>query len=154
MPEELQMEFIDSFWHSLDWQNTPWLGHRVEKCPTDLIAYQDLVVRLRPDWIVETGTGSGGRALFLASVCDLIGHGRVLSVDATVDDGRPEHPRITYVHGDPPAAETIEQVADIIGSDPNALVFLGRDSRARLHDAFQGRCGRRTGRDRTRRSRP
>ena len=32
--------------------------------------------RVRPDWIVETGTGDGGRALFLASVCDLLGHGR------------------------------------------------------------------------------
>ena len=32
---------------------------------------------VRPDWIIETGTRDGGRALFLASICDLLGHGQV-----------------------------------------------------------------------------
>ena len=44
-------------------------------------AYQELIYRLRPDWIVETRTGGGGLALFLASICDLIDTGQVLSID-------------------------------------------------------------------------
>jgi cephalosporin hydroxylase len=136
MPEELKDQFTDSFWHTLDWQETTWLGHKVQKCPTDLLAYQDLVVRLRPRWIVETGTGTGGRALFFASVCDLIDHGSVLSIDAEPDADRPTHPRITYLTADPLAPETMEQITAIVGTEPDALVVLGMDSRERLFTAF------------------
>ena len=52
--------------------------------PADLFAYQEIIDRVRPDWIIETGTGDGGRALFLASICDLLDHGQVLSVDKDV----------------------------------------------------------------------
>jgi cephalosporin hydroxylase len=51
----------------------------VPKTPTDLLAYQEIVAAARPDWIVETGVASG-RTLFLASVCELLGHGQVVSV--------------------------------------------------------------------------
>src|SRR4051812_31456755 len=58
-----------------------WLGYETLKCPLDLWIYQELIVAGRPDVIVETGTRFGGSALFLASVCDQIGHGRVVSID-------------------------------------------------------------------------
>ena len=76
IPDDLKSSFVDAFWHSLAWRDTTWLGHRVAKAPTDLVAYQEIVERVRPDWIVETGTANGGRALFLASICDLLGHGQ------------------------------------------------------------------------------
>lgn len=136
--DELRTEFIDAFWHSLDWKQTSWLGHAVEKSPTDLLAYQELVVRLRPDWIVETYTGPAGRALFFASVCDLLDHGKVLTVDSAPIDGRPTHPRITYLDRDPHATDTIAHISAIVGPQPNALVVLGRDSRERLVRAFDG----------------
>ena len=44
----------------------PGSGTRSPKTPTDLLAYQELIAAVRPDWIIETGTGNGGRALFLA----------------------------------------------------------------------------------------
>ena len=54
---------------------------------------------MRPDWIVDLG-GGDGQAEFFASLCDLVGSGRVLSVreDAA---GQPEHPRITHLTGTP-----------------------------------------------------
>ena len=70
---------------------------RSAKAPTDLIVYQEIVQRVRPDWIIETGTGNGGRALFLASICELLDHGQVISIDCRACRRRPEHPRITYV---------------------------------------------------------
>ena len=41
--------------------DTTWLGRHIESAPTDLIAYQQAIASVRPDWIVETGTGDGAR---------------------------------------------------------------------------------------------
>ena len=54
----------------------------------------------RPDVVVETGTYRGGSAHFLASVCDLLGSGEVVSIDIEpLREDYPEHPRITYLAG-------------------------------------------------------
>jgi hypothetical protein len=99
IPQELQTEFTDAYWRSLRWQTTTWLGQRVNRAPTDLFAYQELVNRVKPDFVIETGGGNGGRALFLASICELVGHGHVVSVDPNGEVERPQHPRISYVTG-------------------------------------------------------
>ncbi len=131
IPESLRTEFVDAFWRSLSWRSAAWLGSPTGKAPTDLIAYQELVVDLRPDWIIETGTGSGGRALLLATVCDALEHGRLVSIDPKDDAGRPAHPRITYVVGTPQATEVAAQVRELVGEAPNAVVILGQRGRKR-----------------------
>ena len=83
------------------WQQTPWLGKWTGKPPTDLFAYQELIWRVRPNWIIETGTQGGGRAFFLATICDLLGNGQVLSIDDYPVEKLAEHPRIAYDPSDP-----------------------------------------------------
>lgn len=63
------------------WSKTHWMGVRTLKCPLDLWIYQELLHELRPDWIIETGTNQGGSAHFLGSMCELLGHGRVVTID-------------------------------------------------------------------------
>jgi cephalosporin hydroxylase len=92
------------------WMNTKWLGTPLLKCPFDLWIYQELIARVRPDVIVETGTHKGGSALYLASICDLLDHGRVVTVDITEKEGRPEHPRITYLAGSSTAPEIVDRI--------------------------------------------
>jgi cephalosporin hydroxylase len=138
IPDEVRTAFVDAFWRSHAWRKTTWLGRPVGKPPTDLFAYQELIARVRRDWIIETGTGDGGRALFLASICELLGHGRVLSVDARAVDDRPQHPRITYLTGDPTGARTARRVGELVGDPANALVILGsRGRRQRMLAEFR-----------------
>jgi cephalosporin hydroxylase len=125
MPNELRAEFVEAYWNTLAWQQTTWMGHEVPKPPTDLFAYQELISAVEPDWIIETGTGTGGRALFLASICDLHDSGRVISVDARKDDARPAHPRITYVKGDPANGKVVKKIRQQVGADAKGLVILG-----------------------------
>jgi len=80
------------------WKNTTWLGVPIFKCPLDMWIYQEIVVETRPEVIVETGMYRGGSALFLANVCDVLDHGRVVTIDIKPEPV-PEHPRITYLHG-------------------------------------------------------
>ena len=76
--------------------------------------YQEIVASVRPEWIVETGTDGGGRAFFLATVCELLGHGRVVSVDDAAGE-RPEHPRLTYVCEPPHSERADAKVAELVG---------------------------------------
>jgi hypothetical protein len=62
MPDDLKNEFIEAFWDSMAWRQSSWLGWKTGKAPTDLFVYQELISRLRPSWIVETGAGPGGRS--------------------------------------------------------------------------------------------
>ena len=137
IPDDLKAEFVEAFWHSHAWQDTTWLGRPLARPATDLMAYQELISRLRPEWIVETGTGDGGRALFLASICELLGAGHVLSIDEDPADDLPRHPRITYLAGHPTHAGTAQRVREHVGDPPNALVVLGsRGNRQRMMAEF------------------
>jgi cephalosporin hydroxylase len=109
--------------------NTYWFGVPVRKCPLDLWIYQELIAEQRPDVIIETGTAHGGSALFFASLCDLLGRGRVITVDVGLIEGRPEHERITYVHGSSVADETVEEVKALAAGARRIMVVLDSDHR-------------------------
>jgi cephalosporin hydroxylase len=138
IPDELRDGFVAAYHRGAGWRTTTWLGESVANAPTDLLTYQEIVAELRPDWIIETGTRDGGRALFLASMCDLLGHGQVVSVDNRADTVRPEHPRITYIEGVANEPEVVDRVREIVGDEPKALVILGtRGARRRMHREFE-----------------
>ena len=90
----------DVFYASDAWTKATWLGAQALKNPLDLWVYQEILFETRPELIVETGTYRGGSALFLASMCDLLGAGEVISIDIEpLRADYPEHPRITYLGG-------------------------------------------------------
>jgi cephalosporin hydroxylase/predicted O-methyltransferase YrrM len=129
--DDLKAAFTNAYYRSLAWRQTRWIGQPVRNAPTDLVVYQELLHELRPDWIIETGTTDGGRAYFLATICDLLGHGQVVSVAPGVVAGRPDHPRITYVTGLAHDSDVVEQVRAIVGPDPRAMVILGTHGASR-----------------------
>jgi cephalosporin hydroxylase len=103
---------------------TTWLGVQTYKCPLDLWTYQEILVGSRPDLIIETGTLVGGSAFFLASICDLLGQGRIVTVDLRVREGLPEHPRITYLHGDSASPAIVSAVTEMVRPDERVMVIL------------------------------
>ena len=120
-------EFHDLYCHSRGrtLRNTFWLGVGVIKCPFDLWAYQEIIFRLRPDVILETGTDRGGSAYFMATMCDLIGPGRIITIDAGTVPDRPRHPRITYLPGSSLDADIVEAVKKSIAPHEKVMVVLG-----------------------------
>ncbi len=108
-----------------------WLGHEMLKCPMDLWIYQELIHRERPDLIVEIGTYKGGSALFLASLCDLVDRGEIITIDidATHAAARPRHPRITYLTGSSTDAAILDQVDRRAAGRTNIMVILDGDHR-------------------------
>jgi cephalosporin hydroxylase len=140
VPDDLRDAFTVAHFRSLAWRDTRWVGHAVPNAATDLMTYQEILTEVRPDWVIETGTQTGGRAWFLATICELLGHGQVISIAQRQPDDRPEHPRLRYVAAAPHTPGAREQVCRIVGPDPHALVILGsrtrRDPTRREFESF------------------
>jgi cephalosporin hydroxylase len=90
------------------YDRTRWMNVPCEKCPLDLWIYQEIIAEIRPDLIVETGTRFGGSALYMAHVLDVLGKGRIITIDIDASVARPTHPKIRYVHGSSADAVLIE----------------------------------------------
>jgi len=106
------------------------MGLPVMKYPGDAWTYQEIIFDTKPDLIIETGTHQGGSALFLAHMCDLLGKGRVVTVDIEARPGRPVHPRITYVTGSSVAPDIRERVAVAAAGANTVMVILDSDHSA------------------------
>lgn len=51
--------------------NFSWLGRPIIQYPQDIVAMQELVWRIKPDLIIETGIAHGGSLILYASLLDL-----------------------------------------------------------------------------------
>lgn len=109
------------------WKNMSWLGIPLMKCPLDLWIYQEILCTVQPDVIVETGTWKGGSSLFLAGICDLLGRGRVITIDCCYQINRPVHARITYLTGSSVSREMFESVKTTIQLSDKVMVILDSD---------------------------
>jgi len=67
-----------------------WLGRPIIQYPDDIVMMQEVIWKVRPDLIVETGVAHGGSTVFYASMLELLGRGRVLSIDVEIR----EHNRV------------------------------------------------------------
>ncbi len=117
-------DFHKLYYRSYILQRTYWLGILTSKHPTDLWVYQEILWETRPELIVEAGTFEGGSALYLASICDLLGTGEVVTIDIEHRQNRPAHPRIRYVLGSSLEERTIEMVR---ASAKRIMVILDSD---------------------------
>lgn len=119
-------QFDILYYNSGIWNRTYWLGIPVIKLIPDLWVYQEIIFELKPDVIIETGTYDGGSALFLASMCDLVKKGKVVTVDIvprqTVD--RPVHERIHYILGSSTDENILNRVKSYIREGDKVLVIL------------------------------
>src|SRR5471030_589315 len=87
--------------------NFSWLGRPIIQYPQDVMALQEIVWRVRPRTIVETGIAHGGSTVFFASMLELTGgDGRVIAVDIDIRahnraaiEEHPLHGRIDMIEG-------------------------------------------------------
>ncbi len=120
-------------WHySGAWTKTMFLGYPIQQSPFDLQVYHELIFRLRPEAIVQTGVAYGGSLLYFATLLDAIGadpSARVIGIDVRLYDAARTltHPRITLIEGSSTDPATVDRVHALLGDGPRALVSLDSD---------------------------
>jgi cephalosporin hydroxylase len=129
-------EAVSAAWLRCGWDTKyvygfTWLGRPVIQLPEDMIRIQEVIWRLRPDVVVETGVAHGGSLIFYASLFEAMGHGRVIGIDIDIRshnraaiEAHPLAPRITLVEGSSIAPETVAAVRDAVGEAATVLVIL------------------------------
>jgi cephalosporin hydroxylase len=128
MSDDVVDAFHRRYYDSEVWKDdTAWLGVPTQKCPLDLWIYQQMLFELRPDLIIETGTYNGGSAMYLASMCDLLGNGRVMSIDIAPQQPLPSHPRVEFITSSSTAADIVARVQSEAAAVPGP-VFVILDS--------------------------
>lgn len=108
-----------------------WMGRPVIQLPEDMIRIQEVIWRLQPDVIVETGIAHGGSLIFYASLFEAMGHGHVIGVDIdirehnrTAIEAHPLATRVTLIQGSSTAPSTLADVRRCIATDESVLVVL------------------------------
>ena len=106
---------------------TSWMGVPIWQNVLDAWTIQETLAEVRPALLIETGTHRGGSALFYAHLMDLIGAGRVMTIDV-VDIHELDHPRVEFLHGSSTDPDIVEQVeAAARGAEGPVMVVLDGD---------------------------
>ncbi|MBV6651552.1 MAG: cephalosporin hydroxylase family protein [Hoeflea sp.] len=127
--------------------NFSWFGRPAIQLPNDAWALQELVWKVRPDLIIETGIAHGGSLIYSASLlalldlCDATEKGetldprkpkrKVLGIDIDIRqhnrdaiEAHPLFPRIEMIEGSSIAEETIAKVREMASGYKRILVCL------------------------------
>jgi cephalosporin hydroxylase len=110
-----------------------WLGRPIIQLPEDMFRVQEVLYRVKPDVIIETGVAHGGSLLFYASLCRAMGRGRIVGVDVEI---RPHNraaiethelfPYLTLIEGSSTDPGIVQCVQNEIR--PHETVFVMLDS--------------------------
>ncbi len=129
-------EALSELWLKVGWNEKhvytfSWLGRPIIQLPEDLVRIQELVHELKPDTIVETGIAHGGSLVFYASLCKLLGRGRVIGIDIEIRphnraalEAHPLADTITLIEGSSTGPETIDRVRELVRPEETTLVIL------------------------------
>jgi cephalosporin hydroxylase len=127
--------------------NFTWLGRPIIQYPQDIVAMQEIIWRVRPDLVIETGIAHGGSLIFSASMLALLDscdpatanaadaarrpRRRVLGIDVDIRahnrkaiEAHPLAGRIEMIEGSSIAPDTVARVRAIARAYERVLVCL------------------------------
>jgi cephalosporin hydroxylase len=112
--------------------NFTWLGRPVIQFPQDIVAMQEIIWRVQPDLIIETGVARGGSLILYASLLELVGgRGQVLGIDidirahnrAEIERHKMAH-RIKLLEGSSIDEQVLKDVREFARGKERVLVVL------------------------------
>ena len=129
-------ELLSHQWVKVGWnQKYPytfsWMGRPVIQLPEDMLRTQEVIYRIKPDVIIETGVAHGGSLIYYASLCKAMDKGRIIGIDIEI---RPHNrkaieahelfPYITLVEGSSTDSSIVEQVHSLVKPGETTLIIL------------------------------
>lgn len=129
-------DLISLIWLKVGWNEKysytfSWMGRPIIQLPEDMIRTQEVIYRIKPDVIVETGVAHGGSLVFYASICKSMGKGRVIGVDIEIHEQNRKaieahefSSYITLIEGDSVSHQIVSKVKSLIKPGETVLVLL------------------------------
>jgi cephalosporin hydroxylase len=123
--------WLRSGWDTKYVYSFTWLGRPIIQLPEDIIRVQEVIYRVRPDVIIETGIAHGGSLVFYAGLLKTMGGGRVIGVDIEIRSHNREaieahemFEYITLVEGSSIDPQIIEVVNSMVKDGEKVFVIL------------------------------
>lgn len=112
--------------------NLTWMGVPILQLATDIISLQEIIWKVKPDLIIETGLAYGGSLIFSASMLDLLGKdGLALGIDIDIRahnrqaiESHTMYKRIKLIEGSSVDPNVIRQVKEVAKNKKSILVIL------------------------------
>jgi len=109
-----------------------WLGRPIIQYPQDMVALQEIIWKIKPQLIIETGIAHGGSLILSSSLLELIGgDSKVVGVDIDIRahnrlalEKHPMFKRITLLEGSSIAPDIVKKVYDIAEGKAPVVVIL------------------------------
>jgi len=108
-----------------------WLGIPIIQTAEDLILMQELIFKIKPDYIIDVGIAHGGSLIYYASILELLGNGKVIGIDIDIRKHNREviesHPlfkRIDLIQGSSISKDVIQRLKKIIAANSITIVCL------------------------------
>lgn len=129
-------ELMSRQWLKVGWDlkypyTFSWMGRPIIQLPEDMVRVQEVIYRIKPDVIIETGVAHGGSLVYYAGLCKAIGRGRVIGIDIEIREANrraiEQHelaPLITLVEGDSVDPAAVAQVTSLVRTGERGLVIL------------------------------
>src|SRR5687767_4397083 len=73
--------WIRAGWDAKHVYSFTWMGRPIIQLPEDMLRIQEVIWKLKPDVLVETGIAHGGSLVFYASLFKAMDKGRVIGVE-------------------------------------------------------------------------
>ncbi|MBK7451410.1 MAG: hypothetical protein IPJ47_19175 [Anaerolineales bacterium] len=110
------------------WQFNTFLGYKVKQLPFDLHLYQELIFRLKPNFILQTGVADGGSIMYFASILDLMkmpSDVLVVGVDIQLSDNskKIDNPRVRLFEGDSTDDNLVAEIRKILPSGGGMVIW-------------------------------
>jgi cephalosporin hydroxylase len=122
---------VDKYDYNYLWS---WMGIPIIQLPADVMATQEVIWATKPDVIVETGVARGGSVLFMASLLELIGKGKVIGVDIDIRahnreaiEGHSMAKRVLLIEGSSTDPVIVGKVRTQIPDGASVMVVLDSD---------------------------
>lgn len=129
-------ELISEQWVKVGWNQKyvytfSWMGRPIIQLPEDILRIQEVIYRIKPDVVIETGVAHGGSLIFYASLCKAMGKGRVIGVDIEIRaknrlaiEAHEMAPLISLIEGSSTDAGIVTKVKSMVRPGETVLVIL------------------------------
>ena len=111
-----------------------WMGVPIIQLPADIMATQEVIWATKPDVIVETGVARGGSVIFMASLLEVLGKGKVIGVDIDIREhnrrvieSHPMAKRVTLIEGPSTEPSILAKIRAHIPAGSSVMVVLDSD---------------------------
>ena len=108
-----------------------WLGRPIIQFPQDMVAVQELIWKIKPDFIIESGIARGGSLIFYASILELLNHGKIIGIDIDIRkhnrieiENHTLFKRIKLIEGSSINDSVIHKIKKIIKDKKKIMILL------------------------------